>query len=69
MRADSRSCRIAAPAPTRPNERRVNRQEGPDMAGERRRRPSWDHVERGVKLALRIIAEAVRLIIEIRGGR
>ena len=49
--------RIAAPASSRPNERRVNRQEGPDMAGERRRRPSRDHVDRGVKLALRIAAE------------
>jgi hypothetical protein len=39
------------------------------MAGERRRRPSWDHVERGVKLALRVASEIVRLIIEIRGGR
>jgi hypothetical protein len=39
------------------------------MAGERRRRPSWHDVERGVRLALRIAAEVVRLIVEIRGGR
>jgi hypothetical protein len=39
------------------------------MAGERRRRPSWHDVERGVKLALRIAAEVVRLIIELRGRR
>ena len=39
------------------------------MAGKgHRRRPNWDHVERGVKLTLRIAAEVVRLIIEIRGG-
>jgi hypothetical protein len=29
----------------------------------------WDNVERSVKLALRCIAEVVRLIIEIRGAR
>jgi hypothetical protein len=39
------------------------------MTARRRRRPNWDHVERSVKLALRISAEVVRLIIEIRGGR
>jgi hypothetical protein len=50
-------------------DRREIRQEGPDMAGKgHRRRPNWDHVERGVKLTLRIAAEVVRLIIEIRGG-
>jgi hypothetical protein len=41
----------------------------PDMAGERRGRPSWHDVERGVKLALRIAAEVVRLIIELHGRR
>lgn len=66
---DPRTCRIAAPALSRPNERRVDRQEDPDMTGKQHRRPSWDHVERGVKLALRIASEVVRLIIEIRGGR
>jgi hypothetical protein len=39
------------------------------MAGERRRCPRWHDVERGVRLALRIVAEVVRLIIELRGGR
>jgi hypothetical protein len=39
------------------------------MAGERRRRPSWHDAERGVKLVLRIAAEVIRLIIELRGGR
>jgi hypothetical protein len=39
------------------------------MTAKRRRRPSWHDVERGVKLALRIAAEVVRLIIELRGGR
>jgi hypothetical protein len=39
------------------------------MATKGRRRPSWHDVERGVKLGLRIAAEVVRLIIEIRGGR
>ena len=29
----------------------------------------WDNVERGVKLALRLATEVVRLIIEIRGVR
>jgi hypothetical protein len=29
----------------------------------------WDYVERVVKLALRVAAEVVRLIIEIRGVR
>ena len=29
----------------------------------------WDNVERVVKLALRLAAEVVRLIIEIRGVR
>jgi hypothetical protein len=29
----------------------------------------WDNVERGVKLALRLVAEVVRLIIELRGAR
>jgi hypothetical protein len=39
------------------------------MAGKRRRGPSWRDVEAGVKLALRVASEIVRLIIEIRGGR
>jgi len=50
-------------------EHREGRQEGKRMAGHRRRRPSWHDVEQGVKLALRIGAEVVRLIVEIRGGR
>ena len=29
----------------------------------------WDNVEQGVKLALRVAAEVVRLIIELRGVR
>lgn len=29
----------------------------------------WDNVERSVKLALRVAAEVVRLIIELRGAR
>jgi hypothetical protein len=29
----------------------------------------WDNVERGVKLALRIASEVIRLIIELRGVR
>jgi hypothetical protein len=29
----------------------------------------WDNVERGVKLALRIAAEVVQIIIEVRGVR
>jgi hypothetical protein len=29
----------------------------------------WDDMERGLKLALRLAAEVVRLIIEIRGVR
>jgi len=42
--------------------------ERPDMAGKRRRRPNWDDVDRGVKLALRIASEVVRMIIEAHGG-
>ena len=45
-----------------------NRQKGADMAT-KGHRPSWEHVERAVRLALRISAEVVRLIIELRGGR
>jgi hypothetical protein len=39
------------------------------MEGKRRRRPSWDAVERAVRLLLRIAAEVVRLIIELHGDR
>jgi hypothetical protein len=39
------------------------------MTRKRRRRPSWHDVERLVRLLLRIAAEVVRLIIELRGGR
>lgn len=39
------------------------------MAVKRRPRVCWDNVERGVRLTLRIAAEVVRLIIEIRSGR
>ena len=38
------------------------------MAVTRRRRPNWHDAERGVRLALRIASEVVRLIIELRGG-
>jgi len=36
------------------------------MVAKRHRGLRWDNVERGVKLVLRIAAEVVRLIIEIR---
>jgi hypothetical protein len=39
------------------------------MAEKRRRRPSWDDVERAVKLLLMIAYEVVKLIIALRGGR
>ena len=32
-------------------------------------RRRWDNVEQGVKLALRVSGEVVRLIIELRGVR
>jgi hypothetical protein len=35
----------------------------------RHHRPNWDAAERLVKLLLRIAAEVVKLIIELRGGR
>jgi hypothetical protein len=38
------------------------------MAG-KRHRPSWNHVERGAQLALRIASEIVKLIAVIRGWR
>ena len=39
------------------------------MMVEQRHRPCWDNVERGVMLALRCVAEAVRLYIELRSVR
>jgi hypothetical protein len=39
------------------------------MAGKRHWSPSWDDAERLVRLLLRIAAEVVKLIIELRGGR
>jgi hypothetical protein len=39
------------------------------MAGRRRRCPSWDDVERAVKLLLWLAIEVAKLIIMLRGGR
>jgi hypothetical protein len=39
------------------------------MAEKRRRRPSWDDVERAVKLLLWVAYEVAKLISALRGGR